>query len=127
VTQALKYFDATANEPALDRRRAKRLFLNFPIEISGVDGKGEPFVERTKTEDISDTGCRLVTTIPFKSDDVVDIRLAPPPGTRLPVETAVKFEIMWVQSTGTGWSIGARQIQDGEIWKVSFPPPRFPS
>jgi hypothetical protein len=127
VTQVLKYFDEAANEPAFDRRKAKRLFLNYPVEISGVDQEGLPFVERTKTEDISETGCGLVTAIPFKSGDLVDIRLTSPPGTRLPEENALKFEIRWVKPTGTGWSIGARKIQDGEIWKVSFPPPRFPS
>jgi hypothetical protein len=123
VAQASKDWQVPVNEPAFDRRKANRLILDFPIEISGVDQRGHPFVERTKTEDISDTGCRLVTTIPFQCGDTVDIRLVRPPGTTLPEESTRKFEIVSVQPIGSGWSIGVHKIQDGEIWKVSFPPP----
>jgi PilZ domain len=127
VAQLLKDRDVTGNEQGIDRRKAKRLFLNFSVELSGVDQEGQPFLERTKTEDISDTGCRLLTTIPVKCGDLLDIRLTTAEGTRLPEESALQFEIMWVHPTKSGWSIGTRQIQDGKIWKVSFPPPRASS
>lgn len=81
-------------------------------------------MERTKTEDISETGCRLDTKVPVKCGDIVEIKLMAPPGTHLPEETPHQFEIMWVQPTKAGRSIGARKIRDGEIWKVTFPPPR---
>lgn len=124
MKQALRDLNEAANETTLDRRKAKRLFLNFSVEISGVDGNGHPFTERTKTEDISDSGCRLLTTNSLKRGDHVDIRLAIPEGTRLPDESAQQFEVMWVHPTKAGWSIGARKTQDGKIWKVSSPPPR---
>src|ERR1700693_5823770 len=95
VTQALKVLNEAAIESAFDRRKARRLFLNFPVELSGVDRTGQPFVERTKTEDISDTGCRLVTAMAVKRGDMVNIRLTNPPGTRFPEELAQQFEVMW--------------------------------
>jgi hypothetical protein len=124
VTQALKDANEAVIESTFDRRKAKRLFLNFSVEISGMDRNGQPVVEQTKTDDISDTGCRLVTTIPVRRGDVVDIRLTNPPGTKLPEESAQQFEIMWVHPTRAGWSVGARKVLNGKIWKVSFPPPR---
>ena len=127
MAQALKDRNTAGNDPGFDRRKAKRLFLNFSVEISGVDEKGQPFTDRTKTDDISATGCRLVTAIPLKCGDLVDIRLTAPEGSRLPPEIAQQFEIMWVHPVKSGWSVGARKMQDGKIWKVSFPPPRSSS
>ena len=122
MTEVLKEPNEPAIESTFDRRKAKRLFLNFPVEVSGKDRNGQPVVEKTKTDDISDQGCRLVTTIPVKRGDVVDIRPTNPPGESLPEESAQQFEIMWVHATNSGWSVGARKVHDGKIWKVSFPP-----
>ena len=58
MAQALKDRNTAGNDPGFDRRKAKRLFLNFSVEISGVDEKGQPFTDRTKTDDISATGCQ---------------------------------------------------------------------
>lgn len=124
MAQDAKNLNVVAHEPVFDRRKAKRLFLNFSVEISGVDRKGHRFVERTKTEDISDRGCRLFTTVPLTCGDLINIRLLIPEGTTLPEESAQQFEIMWVAPARTGWSIGARKVLGGKIWKVSFPPPR---
>ncbi len=119
----LKYSNEATREWIFDRRKAKRLFLHFPIEVSGVDREGLPFSERTRTEDISDRGCRLEMNAPVNRGDLVDIRLIAPPGPKFPREDPHKFEVMWVQEKTSGWSIGAREIHDERIWKVSFPPP----
>jgi hypothetical protein len=121
MKQSLKDSIEVTSERDVDRRRAKRLYLNFSVEISGVDRSGCAFVERTKTEDISDTGCRLFTTIPFKRGDLLDIKLVPPYGEKLPQENAWPFEIIWAKPTKSGWSVGARQIHGEKIWKVLFP------
>lgn len=121
VKQFLKNPDLTSAKRVFDRRKAKRLFLSFPIEVSGVDRCGQPFVERTKTQDVSDAGCRLFLIAPVERGDIVNIRLCSPPGVRLPEEKAEKFEIKSVEPTGTGFMVGARKIMDGDIWKISFP------
>jgi hypothetical protein len=122
LAQALKGPKEAANDAVFDRRKAKRLFLFFPIEISGVDQDGRAFQEHTKTDDISDTGCRLVTSVRLNCGDRINIRLTPPPGTRFPEESPVQFEVMWIHPINSGWSIGVRNIHGGKIWKVSFPP-----
>jgi hypothetical protein len=124
VIYALKDPGEGTLESTVDRRKAKRLFLHFPVEVSGVDRAGQPFVERTKTDEISDRGCRLVLTIPVTRGDIVDIRPTNPPGTRFPEERAQQFEVMWVHPTKAGWSIGARKVLNSKMWKVSFPPPK---
>jgi hypothetical protein len=127
LAQGLKDPKEAVHEPGLDRRKAKRLFLFFPVEISGVDQNGQAFNEHTKTDDISDTGCRLVTSARLNCGDRIKIKLTPPPGTRLPEESPQEFEVMWVHPIKSGWSIGVRNIHGGKIWKVSFPPPKTSS
>jgi hypothetical protein len=124
VTQVLKDPKETVQEPGFDRRKAKRLFLFFPIEISGVGQDGQPFIEHTRTDDISDTGCRLVTSVRLNRADLINIKMTPPPGTRFPEESPHPFEVMWVHPIKSGWSIGARNIDGSQIWKVTFPPPK---
>jgi hypothetical protein len=89
--------------------------------MRGVDSQGRRFVERTKTIDISDTGCQLRTAIPLKCGDFVEIKLVPPKGVAAPEETAKKFEVVWVEEEETGWSVGVRSFTNEKIWKVSFP------
>ena len=122
MTQSLKVFKEAVSEPGFDRRKSKRLFLFYPIEISGVDQDGRAFLEQTRTDDISEKGCRLVTSIRLNCGDLINIRLTPPPGTSFPKESPQEFKVMWVHPIKSGWSIGAHKIHDGEIWKVSFPP-----
>jgi hypothetical protein len=124
VTQDLKVLKVADLELRFDRRKAKRLFLFFPIEISGVDRNGRPFKEHTRTDDISDTGCRLATSVPLNCGDRISIRLTQPAGTRFPEESPQEFEVMWVHPIKSGWSIGVHNIHGGRVWKVSFPPPK---
>lgn len=126
MTQTLKDSNRQINLAVRDRRGGKRLFLTSTVEFKGVDEEGRTFVERTKTEDISESGCRFKTKVPLRRGDRLEIKLIPPPGTSLPEETAKQFEVMWVEEEENGWSIGARKTTKEKIWKVSFPPPRTP-
>jgi hypothetical protein len=112
------------NQASSDRRRGKRLFLNFSVEIAGFDEKGRSFVERTKTEDISEFGCRLNTSFHMKCGDQVQIKLIAPQGAKFPEEPAQQFEVMRVDKEKSGWSIGARKSTNEKLWKVTFPPPK---
>jgi len=104
-----------------ERRRRKRLFLSFPVEISGVDKHGRKFMERTKTEDISDAGCRMHIKSPLRSGDFVDIQLVPPPAVRSADGNSMRFQIVWVQPENGGWAIGAKKVDKEKMWKVTFP------
>ena len=125
MTQDLKDPKVPAPDLGFDRRKAQRLFLFFPIVISGVDRNGRPFIERTKTDDISESGCRLVTSVPLNCGDLIDIKLKLPPGASFPEESPQQFEVMWVHPIKSGWTIGARNIHGKQVWKVSFPPPKL--
>jgi hypothetical protein len=111
-----------AIQVATDRRSGKRLRLNFSIEVTGLDRTGRFFTERTKTGDISKTGCRFDLRTPVKRGDVVAIKLLPPRKAKLPEERPLLFEIVWAVSRKTGWTVGTRKLQDDNIWKVIFPP-----
>ena len=104
-----------------ERRRRKRLFLSFPIEISGIDKHGRKFVERTKTEDISEAGCRMNVKSPLRSGDFVDIKLVPPPAVRAEDGNSMRFQIVWVQPVDEGWTIGVQKVDKDKMWKVTFP------
>ncbi|HVA95868.1 MAG TPA: PilZ domain-containing protein [Candidatus Dormibacteraeota bacterium] len=108
-------------ESTEERRRGKRLYLNFSIEMSGIDHNGQPFIERTKTENISDTGCRIRTDVRLRAGDTVDVRMILPEDVTPSKEEAHKFKVMWVARRTSGWSIGARMLQPGKLWKVTFP------
>ena len=122
MKQSLNTSGVQPGEPSYDRRAAKRLFLNFVIEISGIGQNGHPFVEQTRTNNISDEGCRLRTNIHLESGDLINIKLIVPNKREQMEEKAQPFEVVWVSPEETGWSVGARKISPEKIWKVSFPP-----
>jgi hypothetical protein len=126
VTQTLKDSNRLINLAAYDRRGGKRLFLTYTVEFKGVDEEGRTFIDRAKTEDISESGCRFKTKVPLRRGDRLEIKLIPPPGTDLPEQTSQPFEVMWVEEEEKGWSVGARKTTKEKIWKVSFPPPKPP-
>ncbi len=126
MTQTLKYSKDVRNTATIDRRRGKRLFLNYSVEISGVDEEGRTFVERTRTEDISDTGSRFHTHVPLRCGERLEIKVIPPAGLNFTEEPAQQFEVMWVEEDDKGWNIGVRKSTKGRIWKVTFPPPKPP-
>jgi len=120
-------WDELLQEVVDDRRRGKRLLLTYPIEISGFDRQGRSFVERTRTLDISESGCRIVTNAPLAPGDVISIRLLVPGGDDVSQETtACPFEVVWVEHFDSGWTAGAQKLAGNKPWKVTFPPDKEP-
>ena len=113
-------WDELVKSVASDRRAGKRLNLSFSVEISGIDRSGVSFSERTKTQDISELGCRLETTLPLERADVVAIKLLLH-GETIPNENSHLFEIMWTVNNARGRIIGTRKLKSEKIWKVTFP------
>ncbi len=122
MNNSLGYSTEPVNEPAHDRRKSKRFFLHFSIEITGFDQNGRPFVDRTRTENISESGCNLITSVPLQCGDLLNIKLIPPAGETLPEEDAHPFEVVQSSKEGAGWRTGVRQLRQEKVWKVSFPP-----
>ncbi len=113
-------------EATQDRRRGKRVQLTYPIEISGFDHSGRLFSEKTKTQDISETGCRFVLRTPLARGDVVAIKIVSQSDEALPSTKALLFQIAWVRRQGDGWMAGALKLQPDKLWRVAFPPNNLP-
>ena len=122
MKDSLINWDEVVNEISEDRRAGKRLRLNFSIEMTGFDRTGRLFTERTKTDDISEIGCRFDLLTPVERGAVVAIKLLPPGYATLPEEKPLLFEIMWVVARTNCWTVGTRKLQGDKIWKVTFPP-----
>ncbi len=108
-------------EVSRDRRKGRRLALVFPIVVSGLDSSGHFFTERTKTMDISETGCRFYLKARLKPGDVLAIRLIRPQDSRPNQEKQFLFEIAWVAPEGDAWVVGAAKLQPENIWHMVFP------
>jgi hypothetical protein len=125
VKEAPTNWDELANELVGDRRRGKRLNLVFSIEVNGTDRAGATFTERTKTLDISESGCRIETALHLERGDIISIKLLVPGGNQPDIEPQY-FRIMWVARksvAGTSTlTVGARKLDGEKLWKVSFPP-----
>ena len=120
--------DERGQKTAEDRRKGKRLTLGFTIEVSGATRENRPFAERTRTSDVSESGCRFITDLPLVRGDIVSIRVVLPDGVGLFLEeTACPFEIMWAEQSGKRWNVGARKLVASKPWKaITFPPERQP-
>ena len=122
MSEAQTNWDDLMKEASLDRRNGKRLFLNYSVEIRGFDRAGRLFAAHVKTEDISESGCRLRTPLRLERGDVITVKLNVPPDRNLPEEKPRLFEIVWVSRDENGCTAGARKLQDGKLWRVTFPP-----
>lgn len=112
---------ALSKQASQDRRKGKRLSLNFPVEVSGFDRTGRMFCERTTTLDISEAGCRFQLQTPLEREDVVAIKLLSPRSNRHAAKPTL-FRIIWVAREAEGWAVGALKLQQDNPWHVTFPP-----
>jgi hypothetical protein len=101
--------------------------LSFPIEVSGIDCASKPFCDRTVTNDVSDEGCRFELFRGLRCGDVITIRVVPRSRSEESNTKGLRFEVMWVETTSRGWSIGASKLQPENIWHMSFPKRKIPS
>jgi hypothetical protein len=114
-------WEILAQQTMEERRRGKRVFLRFPVEVSGTNREGKPFSESTFTTDISATGCRVELNAIVESGDTVGIKLV---GKFDPNPAASKpqmFQIAWRKRTDNIWTVGARKLTEGKFWHVEFP------
>src|SRR5262249_16639099 len=100
-------WDELARAASTERRRGKRLNLVYAIEIRGMNSAGECFIERTKTQDISEFGCRIETEMPLSRGDVIAIKLLAPDAEDSEPQL---FEIIWTLRDPTGGTAGARKL-----------------
>jgi hypothetical protein len=97
---------------SLGNRPEKRIAAVFPIRLWGMDTNGRPFIEASKTVNVSRSGMRLCD-VPTKLGigDVIDLNCN---------ERKYRFRVVWIGTAGTSeaGSIGLQSLESGEwIWE----------
>ena len=105
----------------LERRRTKRMRLSFQIEISGHDRMGTPFRERAMTSDVNENGCKFDFIWNLKPGDLVSISVIPKGTKKLIEEQPTIFQVIWVEPSDLGWTVGATTLHYKNIWHMAFP------
>jgi PilZ domain len=123
MSEARTNWDDVMKEDSLDRRKGKRLFLTYSLEIRGFDRTGRLFAVNVNTEDISESGCRLQTPMRLERGDVITVKVNVPRDRDLPQEKPQLFEIVWVNRDENRYTAGARKLQGEKLWTVTFPTP----
>ncbi|HXP78482.1 MAG TPA: PilZ domain-containing protein [Verrucomicrobiae bacterium] len=107
----------------IERRRAeRRILVHVPVEVTEVDGKGNPFTERTFIEDVSDFGCRFSTRGPVQQGDTVSVKVLGSGGKTLPDEEPRLYEVMWVARKEHGTTVGARLFHGEKLTDIKSLP-----
>jgi hypothetical protein len=122
VKDSLTNWEELVNEITVDRRSGKRLWLNYSIEVTGIDRSGRLFTEQTKTQDVSELGCRFSLLTAVEPGNIVAIKLLPSGKATVPEEKSLLFEVIWTVARTSGWTVGTRKLQNDKIWKLTFPP-----
>ena len=95
----------------IGKRRARRIPAALTVRLWGMDANGRPFIEVSKTENVSRTGA-LLNGIPKKLaiGEIVGLRCN---------ERKYRFRVVWTGKEGTtdAGSIGLQSLDPGEwIW-----------
>lgn len=86
-------------------RREKRIAVVIPVRLWGMDARGKPFIEASRTANVSRTGV-LLKEVPAKlaAGDVVGLRYK---------EKKYRFRVIWVEAG----NVGLRCLESGKwLW-----------
>lgn len=101
-----------------DRRRSERLLLTIPIRVEGVDVKGQPFSENTRTLVINRQGARIQLKRPVAHGATLKI-------TTLIGNRQAKFRLVGptqpVSAEGGEWGVECLD-EKSNLWGIGFPP-----
>jgi hypothetical protein len=100
----------------VERRSYKRFLLHSPVEITGVDESGLQFAERSQLEDVGDRGCCFSIRGAVHQGSVLGVMPLGPEGENLPDEFPRLFVIIWVKRKGNRLTVGARCLQEDELF-----------
>jgi hypothetical protein len=92
----------------LGNRRDKRIAAIFPIRLWGMDANGRPFIEASKTVNVSRSGARL-SGIPTKLvvGDVIGLKCS---------HKKYRFRVMWIGMAGSSevGNVGLQSLDSGQ-------------
>jgi len=103
-----------------ERRVYKRFLLHSQVEITGVDGSGLQFAERSRVEDVGDLGCRFSMRGAVHQGSVLAVEPLGPNGENVLDEFPRLFVIVWVKRKGNRLTVGARGLREDELADPGF-------
>lgn len=95
----------------MDRRRERRLNLELPVRIWGVDRMSQPFTELVRVRNISNLGAVLTgVRAKIKAGELVDVQRG---------EMRAQFRVAWISLSGEA-GIQALAFEP-PIWGIGLP------
>lgn len=115
----------TAVNPTSDlrKRRSTRIVQAVPLQVTGVDALGRPFVERTSSLILNCHGCRYQSKHYVLKNMWVRLEV-PHPETDQPPRT-VRGRVAWIQRPRTVrqlFQVALELEAPGNVWGIAFPP-----
>jgi hypothetical protein len=107
----------------LRKRRSTRIVQAVPLQVTGVDALGRPFMERTSSLILNCHGCRYQSKHYVLKNMWVKLEI-PHPETDQPPRT-VRGRVAWIQRPRTVrqlFQVALELETPGNVWGIGFPP-----
>jgi hypothetical protein len=115
----------TAMNPTSDlrKRRSTRIVQAVPLQVTGVDALGRPFVERTSSLILNCHGCRYQSKHYVLKNMWVKLEVPHPEADQPP--RTVRGRVAWIQRPRTVrqlFQVALELEAPGNVWGIAFPP-----
>src|SRR5580693_3487221 len=108
----------------LRKRRSTRIVQAVPLQVTGVDALGRPFVERTSSLILNCHGCRYQSKHYVLKNMWVTLEVPHPETGQAP--RTVRGRVAWIQRPRTVrqlFQVALELETPGNTWGIAFPPP----
>jgi hypothetical protein len=116
--------DAAVNSTSeLRKRRSTRIVQAVPLQVTGVDALGRPFVEKTSSLILNCHGCRYQSKHYVLKNMWVKLEI-PNADADQPART-VRGRVAWIQRPRTVrqlFQVALELEEPGNVWGIGFPP-----
>jgi hypothetical protein len=89
-----------------NRRGEPRLYVTFPIEVSGLDRRGKFFTERTSSTDFGDGSCAFLLLTEVEQDSVLAVRSFHWQNQSILDSRPVLFQVVRIERQAEKWLVG---------------------
>jgi len=118
------HMEAPVNSTSeLRKRRSTRIVQAVPLQVTGVDALGRPFVERTSSLILNCHGCRYQSKHYVLKNMWVKLEI-PHADSDQPART-VRGRVAWIQRPRTVrqlFQVALELENPGNVWGIGFPP-----
>jgi hypothetical protein len=107
----------------LRKRRSTRIVQAVPLQVTGVDALGRPFMERTSSLILNCHGCRYQSKHYVLKNMWVKLEVPHPEADQAP--RTVRGRVAWIQRPRTVrqlFQVALELEVPGNVWGIGFPP-----